>query len=468
MQPSTAAAMTRKRTNSGGLQSTIKNFGCFGGGSNNNNNIRLPGALLTHTERSQLHKEIYNYFVWLSDQVKEMETTAFGRKSMKKVSLHSLELRAIVNKLESAFKLVGSSRNGGGGQSSSLQLQQQNQNRLQNGGTLPILEELLVHEMANLASAEDEAKKRLRATVKAESLLSRVNAASSAVSSLKRKRTEEEDENYNTSPAATTALDFDTMFDTLVAYRDEHGSVNVSVFGAPNAQLSSWITGLRMLRRAIDEDCALKKKCDGSNRSLDDNSSPAAPTATHDSSESNSMQNIYYLTPERIQRLDSIGFDWSLPPRQPISNQQTKSRSWDERLNDLKEWGDMHGGTFNVPRMTSLGEWLHSQRQMYSKRDAKFMANKAPRMEAIGYTFDLRENNSVSWDERFHQLVKFHEKYGTFDVPPPVPDEEASDVFKSEDADEKLKFYKWVCRLHNEYRGTLMIDVFNYFSINAF
>ncbi len=482
MQPSTAAAMTMKRND--GLQSTIKKFGGSGGGINNTNNIRLPEALLTHTERNQLHKEIYNYFVWLSDQVEEMETTAFGRRSVKKVCVHAVELRAIVNKLESAFKFVGSSRNGGGsGQSSTSQQQQQQQkqNQLKKGGTssneansssptLPLLEELLVHEMASLASAENEAKKRLRAKVKAESSSSGANVASSTASSLKRKRTEDEDENITTAPDTTTALEFDTMFDALVAYKDEHGSANVSVFGAPRAQLSSWVTGLRMLRRAIDEDSAVKNYDGSTDATLDDDDKDSegndaaapisvAPTTTHDSSESTSMQYVQYLTPERIQRLDSIGFDWSIAPQQPISKPQTKSRSWDERLNDLKEWGDTHEGTFNIPRTTSLGEWLHSQRQMYSKHDAKFMANKAPRMEAIGYIFDLRENNSVSWDERFHQLEKFHEKYGTFDVPPPVPKEEASEC-EREDMDEKLKFYKWVCRLHNEYRGMLIIDVF--------
>ena len=74
-------------------------------------------------------------------------------------------------------------------------------------------------------------------------------------------------------------------------------------------------------------------------------------------------------------------------------------------------------------------------------------------MEAIGYVFDLRENNSVSWDDRFQQLVEFHEKHGTFDVPPPA----SGGDNLNEEMDEKYKFYKWVCRLHNEYRGTFVV-----------
>jgi hypothetical protein len=241
------------------------------------------------------------------------------------------------------------------------------------------------------------------------------------------------------------SLDFDIMFDKLVAYKDEHGSANVPIDFAPDAQLSSWVSGLRRMKKSFDE--VGPTKDDGA-------------TILTEAGTKTTTGNLQYLTTERIQRLESIGFDWSIVSSQPTSsstsNKQTKSRTWEERLTELKDWRDTHGGTFNVPRTCSLGEWLHSQRQLYSKRDDKFMANKAPRMEAIGYVFDLRENNSVSWDDRFQQLVEFHEKHGTFDVPPPA----SGGDNLNEEMDEKYKFYKWVCRLHNEYRGTFVVYVY--------
>jgi hypothetical protein len=253
------------------------------------------------------------------------------------------------------------------------------------------------------------------------------------------------------------------MFDKLVAYKDQHGNTNVPMNFAPDAQLSYWVSDLRIIKKAIEKDDGTKDAVGGdATMPVVDNelegTDTAAPTTdvattTYDQSAS-SIQYHEYLTLEQMQRLDSIGFDWTKSPHQP-SIRQTKSKSWDERLNELKEWRDTHGGTFNVPRTSSLGEWLHSQRALYSRRDARFMAKKAPRMEALGYVFALRENNSVSWDDRFLQLVVYYEEHGTFDVPSPIPEGEASGSMKSGDLDDSQKFYKWVCRLHNEYRGTI-------------
>ena len=470
MQPSTAAAMMMMRIGGGGnggvksdmtTKSAAAASSTSGGG---NNNHRLPNALLTHNERNQLHKEIYNYFVWLSDQVDEMETTEIGRRSVRKVCVHALELRAVVKKLESAFKFhgIGNSSGGGSGKASH---QQQHQNRQKKGGTsssstgettssstppaFPLLEELLVHEMASLAAAEDENKKRLRAKVKAESSSSEGGTASS-------KRQKTEDVRDIIAAAAAVActlhtLDFDTMFDKLVAYKDEHGNTDVPENFAPDAQLSNWVSGLRIIKKAIEKGVSAKHGDGGNARMpvVDGVPLPDVATTTNDQSAS-SIQYHECLTPEQMQLLDSIGFDWTIQP----SIKQTKAKSFDERLNELKEWRDTHG-TFNVPRTSSLGEWLHSQRAFYSRRDSRFMATKAPRMEALGYVFDMRENNTVSWDDRFLQLVVYYEEHGTFDVPSPIPEGEASGSMKSGDLDDRQKFYKWVCRQHNEYRGTI-------------
>ena len=76
-------------------------------------------------------------------------------------------------------------------------------------------------------------------------------------------------------------------------------------------------------------------------------------------------------------------------------------------------------------------------------------------MEAIGYKFDLRENTSVSWDDRFQQLCEFHLVNGHFEVGPPVSEEDdtGGDAGNSEATEESFRFFKWVQRLHNEYRG---------------
>ena len=72
-------------------------------------------------------------------------------------------------------------------------------------------------------------------------------------------------------------------------------------------------------------------------------------------------------------------------------------------------------------------------------------------MVEIGYQFDLRDSMPVSWDDRFQQLVEYGQVNGNFDVPTPGSDE----MDDGGVVGDKLRFYKWVNRLHNEYRGRL-------------
>jgi len=140
-----------------------------------------------------------------------------------------------------------------------------------------------------------------------------------------------------------------------------------------------------------------------------------------------------------------------------VARPKTKPRSWEERLEDLRRFRE-ENGSYNVPRNSSLGEWLHNQRTLYGKRDTRFMAGKAPRMIAIGYAFDIRENNSVSWDDRFQQLAEHRQRHGSADVP--CPSSASDDGWHDDDGadmEERFKFYKWVNRLHNEYRGKVSI-----------
>ena len=95
-----------------------------------------------------------------------------------------------------------------------------------------------------------------------------------------------------------------------------------------------------------------------------------------------------YLTPERIRLLESTGFSWTM------NRPKTKSKSWDERLVELKEWHATNG-TWKVPRATSLREWLHNKHTLYDKKDTRFMERRVPRLIKMGYKFDLRERGSM-------------------------------------------------------------------------
>ena len=74
-------------------------------------------------------------------------------------------------------------------------------------------------------------------------------------------------------------------------------------------------------------------------------------------------------------------------------------------------------------------------------------------MIEIGYKFDLRENNNVSWDDRYQQLAEYRRMHGNFDVPCPTTASDDADGGDDYVVEERFKFYKWVHCLHNEYRG---------------
>mmetsp|Transcript_24877 Transcript_24877/g.53664 ORF Transcript_24877/g.53664 Transcript_24877/m.53664 type:complete len:789 (-) Transcript_24877:315-2681(-) len=439
-QPSTAAAIGRSATATVigrepakvGVPSKKK-----GGGIGN----RLTNTLLTNSERNQLHNEIYNYFSWLNNQVAELETSESGRRQVKKADLHASSLKGLLFKLESTFKVVGqlqqkkkpsADNSEGKGTSDTSSSDPADETSEAVTRPFPFMEVSLLNDMSNLAAAEEDTQKKLRAKIKIEA-------------SQRRKS------------AHWEPLDFDTMFDKVLAYKEEHGHPNVPVKYQQDIQLGSWVSGLRTKKKAYDKDggdASMMDLDEEAGWSLDNEKADA--TSTSNNSNTNTpptipaapQQSQKYLNPERIQRLESVGFSWSM------AKPKTKPKSWDERLDELKQWHEDHD-TYKVPRATSLGEWLHNQRTLYGKRDTKFMTKKAPRMEAIGYSFDLRENTAVSWDDRFQHLVEYHQKHGNFEVPCPVSEEVDTngDVGNSEETEEKYKFFKWVSRLHNEHRA---------------
>jgi len=413
-----------------------------GGGIGN----RLANTLLTNSERNQLHNEIYNYFSWLNDQVKELETSEAGRKQVKKADLHASTLKGLLLKMENTFKVVGelqrkkSSTISSEGKVDTFESEDPSYETTDGAVTpaleFPFMEESLLNEMSNLASAEEEAQKKSKAKFKTEA--------------------SERRKNSNWIP-----LDFDIMFNKLLAYKEEHGHPNIPVKYQKDIQLGSWVSGLRTKKKAYDKDdgddkMELDEDTAGwptlDNEKIDATSDAVDNTTTNDdnppTTPTGNQLSQKYLTPERIHRLESIGFAWTM------AKPKTKPKSWDERLEELQQW-HKDFGTFKVPRATSLGEWLHNQRTLYGKRDTKFMARKAPLMVEIGYSFDLRENTAVSWDDRFQHLVEYHQQHGNFDVQCPKSEEmdTSGDVGNSEETQEKYKFFKWVTRLHNEYRA---------------
>mmetsp|Transcript_17957 Transcript_17957/g.41924 ORF Transcript_17957/g.41924 Transcript_17957/m.41924 type:complete len:269 (+) Transcript_17957:252-1058(+) len=89
------------------------------------------------------------------------------------------------------------------------------------------------------------------------------------------------------------------------------------------------------------------------------------------------------LAHDRVNRLNSIGFKWTLAsPTVP----------WETRFNELVQYKAKHGDC-NVPRnQGKLGEWVHKQREVHRK--GKLLQDRLDRLNGIGFDWTPLQERS--------------------------------------------------------------------------
>mmetsp|Transcript_21126 Transcript_21126/g.38756 ORF Transcript_21126/g.38756 Transcript_21126/m.38756 type:complete len:677 (+) Transcript_21126:72-2102(+) len=109
-----------------------------------------------------------------------------------------------------------------------------------------------------------------------------------------------------------------------------------------------------------------------------------------------------YLSMERVERLESIGFEWAFQPLRP-------KRTWDEWLELLVQYKETHGKwPVRREKWEKIGDWIHEQRRRYTQKNKNFMANRAPKLEEIGFPLVLRKaSQNVRWEDQVQMLVEF-------------------------------------------------------------
>ena len=108
------------------------------------------------------------------------------------------------------------------------------------------------------------------------------------------------------------------------------------------------------------------------------------------------------LTLSRFAKLDSIGFDWSLP-------------IWDRRLQELTAYAELHGHT-DVPlnHPGGLGVWVVNQKFNLHEMPPQRIAA----LDAINFIWNHnRKRKNGAWDKMFDQLVSYIAKHNTANVP---------------------------------------------------
>eukprot|EP00970_Alexandrium_tamarense_P016677 scaffold7117_cov199-Alexandrium_tamarense.AAC.1 len=364
----------------------------------------FTSAALYDLEREELHKEIYRYFKWFKEQIGKDngggDTTDAGR-SVTKAGINVNGLDSILDGLESTFKVVRQVvRDEGGTNVDDAFIDGEG------GGDkrLPLLEESLEEEL----------------NIRAEA------AAQAASNEVKQRGVWE-------------PLDFETMFEKLQRFKEEHNHVNVPVKYKEDPQLGHWVSGLRTKKKALDE------------KGIDLDYEDAQP------SKPDNGGSVRYLDKEKMDRLDSIGFSWSMMRGSTAGRAPPKS--FDENLQDLHLFYQQYGKW--PSRSDPLGNFVKDLRKSYSKKNEKFMKERAPKLDRIGFqwvgTNQVEEVYKATWDEKVQKLVSaiaFHQTNLHFEVPRPVSEEVTTggDEGNSKETFEQFQFWQWVKSLRPQYK----------------
>jgi hypothetical protein len=155
------------------------------------------------------------------------------------------------------------------------------------------------------------------------------------------------------------AARWEEMFTQLVRYKDQHGDCDVPRDWSGGPELGRWVVNQRSRRSK--------------------------------------------LSPERVERLSSLGFKWN-----------TIDASWEEMFTELVRYKKLHG-TCNVPRSwedtPGLANWVNNQRAFYKRKKLSF--DQVERLEALGFEWDPR---TARWEEMFSQLARYKDQHGDCDV----------------------------------------------------
>ncbi|KAL7494531.1 hypothetical protein ACHAWT_007636 [Skeletonema menzelii] len=441
----------------------------------------FPTASLSNMARSQLHSQIYSYFNWLKNELVVQQQSSLSANTTMMDSNHLIHgIGNLLLMMESTFgesvsansTAAAAAAAAGGGKK--RRASSQSMMAMMEGEDAPLLERGLIEPLNQLVAESTAAT-----SGGSHNHHDVTNEDDSSTSSPKRRKTQKTDGGSSSSgngrgagagSGGNAPLDFDDMYNRLLAFKAQFGHVNVPQGYKEDKQLGSWVTNIRYKRKCLQkagQDYEVDDEEDTDLTAMSDFDTAAAAAnmmgidfGTTAGGTSNTRRKDgaagtgkpkrkkKRLSQERIAQLDNVGFAWS---------HDKQYKSWDERFNDLQEYKRVNGNT-RVPRSSgSLGEWVHMQRKMYHKNDKNFMAKRAPRLEAIGFEWRTRKYDLVSWDDNFQNLVKFGTENQHYNVPSPIDanDEAGGSGATTHEQEEANRFYKWVKRTRSEYKSLM-------------
>ena len=201
-----------------------------------------------------------------------------------------------------------------------------------------------------LEDAEERAAKAEERAKQAESMAESLRAKQDA--------TEFEDESDDESRSSPDDDPWSIMYRQLREYRMIHGDCNVPQKSGDNIKLGTWVNNQKIKYRNVK-----------------------------------TGKNGTRISQERINKLDSIGFNWgkAYPP----------PKSWEESFADLKKFRDTFGHC-NVPHNptnpTPLAKWVTAQRvegkRFRKGRDSLLTLDQIQRLNDVGFKWKVQRKTS--------------------------------------------------------------------------
>lgn len=166
-------------------------------------------------------------------------------------------------------------------------------------------------------------------------------------------------------PKQDYSTQWNEMFDRLCAFQKAHGHVNI-LPSSPDRKLTRWVGTQRRFYR------------EGT------------------------------IAPERIQKLEGIGFRWSRgrseAPTKPRSATRLPEKSWDDYFKELGDYFKNFGDC-NVPQVwhvnRPLARWVARQREL--RRKNKLLPEQERRLSDIGFSWEIY---AASWETMLAKLAQ--------------------------------------------------------------
>jgi hypothetical protein len=116
------------------------------------------------------------------------------------------------------------------------------------------------------------------------------------------------------------------------------------------------------------------------------------------------------MTLSRIQKLESLGFEWD-----------RRVTYWEDRLSELTDYRKLHGHCNASQRYIEnikLGDWVATQRKMYrlhlKGKTSSMTLTRIQKLESLGFEWDSRV---TYWEDRLSELADCRKIHGHCNVP---------------------------------------------------